>query len=273
MFGAGPEVYGGRGGVGSIMGGVAVMTTPIFLSENDLHTMLRIVNAPDLGDDGEGLPWSTLEGLKALIPCAVLDFDGIDVEHRRYYFEQNLGEPGYLPGHAEVYWALYPDSSCSYPERTGDFRSVTMTTDFCTLRENRRTPMYIDFSGPLDIDHSMRVCMPNGPGRQLRLLIHRGRADPEFSERDRALLILLRPHLHAAHLQVLRRRLGISELTKRQWQLLRLVDAGLSNTQIARRLQVTENTVRKHLENIFERLQVTSRTAALARAFPGRALV
>ncbi len=218
------------------------MTTPVFLSENDLHTMLRIVNAPDLGDDGEGLPWSTLEGLKALIPGTLLDFDGIDVERRWYYFEQNLGEPRYQPDDEEVYWALYPDSSCSYPERTGDFRSVTKTTDFCTLREHRQT-------------------------------LHRGRTDPDFSERDRALLILLRPHLHAAHLQVRRRRLGIPVLTPRQWELMRLVGAGFSNTQIARHLHVTENTVRKHLENIFERLQVSSRTAALARAFPEPALV
>ncbi|WP_275424008.1 hypothetical protein [Virgisporangium aurantiacum] len=32
------------------------------------------------------------------------------------------------------------------------------------------------------------------------------------------------------------------------------------------------NTVRTHLEHLFERLQVTSRTAALARVFPERAL-
>jgi len=249
------------------------MTTPVFLSENDLHTMLGIVNAPDLGDDGEGLPWSTLEGLKALIPGTLRDFDGIDVERRWYYFEQNLGEPRYQPDDEEVYWALYPDSSCSYPERTGDFRSVTKTTDFCTLREHRQTPMYVELSGPLDLDHSMMLCLPDGPGRQLRLLIHRGRTDPDFSERDRAMFILLRPHLHAAHLQVRRRRLGIPVLTPRQWELMRLVGAGFSNTQIARHLHVTENTVRKHLENIFERLQVSSRTAALARAFPEPALV
>ena len=123
-----------------------------------------------------------------------------------------------------------------------------------------------------DLDHSMKVCLPDGPGRQLRLIVHRGRTDPEFTERERALLVLLRPHLHAAHVQVLRRGRGIPQLTNRQWELLRLVDAGLSNTQIARRLHVTEYTVRKHLENIYGRLQVSSRTAALARAFPERAL-
>jgi DNA-binding NarL/FixJ family response regulator len=34
---------------------------------------------------------------------------------------------------------------------------------------------------------------------------------------------------------------------------------------------VTEGTVRKHLENIYTRLQVSSRTAAVTHAFPDRA--
>jgi DNA-binding NarL/FixJ family response regulator len=42
--------------------------------------------------------------------------------------------------------------------------------------------------------------------------------------------------------------------------------AGHTNTQIARRLGVTEGTVRKHLENIYGRLGVSSRTAAGMRA-------
>jgi DNA-binding NarL/FixJ family response regulator len=48
------------------------------------------------------------------------------------------------------------------------------------------------------------------------------------------------------------------------------VAAGHTNAQIARRLGVTEGTVRTHLENIYERLQVSSRTAAVTRAFPDR---
>ncbi|MFI5912274.1 response regulator transcription factor [Dactylosporangium sp. NPDC051541] len=51
---------------------------------------------------------------------------------------------------------------------------------------------------------------------------------------------------------------------------MRLVDAGHGNVQIARRMRISEHTVRKHLENIFQRLSVTSRTEALTHAFPGR---
>ncbi len=91
---------------------------------------------------------------------------------------------------------------------------------------------------------------------------------PDFSERDRALLALLRPHLHQAYLDAERRRRPAPQLTPRHWELLRLVAAGHTNAQIARRLDVTEKTVGKHLENIYTRLQVSSRTAAVTRAFP-----
>jgi DNA-binding NarL/FixJ family response regulator len=52
-------------------------------------------------------------------------------------------------------------------------------------------------------------------------------------------------------------------------ELLRLVASGHSNADIAQQLFLSENTVRKHLENIYERLSVSSRTAAVARVFQG----
>jgi LuxR family maltose regulon positive regulatory protein len=60
---------------------------------------------------------------------------------------------------------------------------------------------------------------------------------------------------------------GVFEpLTERELQVLRLVAAGTSNREIAVRLTVTLGTVKKHLNNIFGKLDVESRTQALARA-------
>ena len=93
---------------------------------------------------------------------------------------------------------------------------------------------------------------------------------PDFSERDRALLMLLHPHLQQAYLDVERRRHPVPRLTSRQAELLHLVGAGHTNAQIARRLGISEGTVRTHLENIYEKLGVSSRTAAVTRAFADR---
>jgi DNA-binding NarL/FixJ family response regulator len=81
---------------------------------------------------------------------------------------------------------------------------------------------------------------------------------------------VLRPHLHHAYFDAERRRHPAPRLTTRQQELLRLVAAGHTNAQIARRLGISEGTVRTHLENIYRLLQVSSRTAAVTRAFADR---
>jgi DNA-binding CsgD family transcriptional regulator len=57
-------------------------------------------------------------------------------------------------------------------------------------------------------------------------------------------------------------------LTSREWDVMRCVAAGMSNAETARLLWVTSATVRKHLENIYGKLGVRSRTAALAKLGP-----
>lgn len=53
------------------------------------------------------------------------------------------------------------------------------------------------------------------------------------------------------------------KLSKRQKQLLQLLDRGMSNREIAQFLQISEHTVKVHLWRLFRRLDVKSRTQAL----------
>jgi DNA-binding NarL/FixJ family response regulator len=54
----------------------------------------------------------------------------------------------------------------------------------------------------------------------------------------------------------------LPELTKREVEILRLVAEGHSNSQLARMLWVTEQTVKFHLSNIYRKLNVANRTEA-----------
>ena len=147
--------------------------------------------------------------------------------------------------------------------------------DFYSARQWHSTGMYCDMLRPWGHEHELMLTLPaspsalSGPGRYVQLALCRG-PGPDFSERDRAVLTLLAPHLDQAYLDTQRRRHPVPRLTPRQKHLLRLVAAGHTNTQIARRLGISQATVRTHLENIYERLQVSSRTAAVTRAFPDR---
>lgn len=55
-------------------------------------------------------------------------------------------------------------------------------------------------------------------------------------------------------------------LTARELEVLRLVASGLTNKEIAARLSVTVATVKTHVENIIQKLQVSDRTQAAVQA-------
>jgi LuxR family maltose regulon positive regulatory protein len=58
----------------------------------------------------------------------------------------------------------------------------------------------------------------------------------------------------------------LETLTARQMELLGLLAAGLSNQQLADRINVTVTTIKGHLQKLYGKLGVSSRAAALARA-------
>lgn len=57
-----------------------------------------------------------------------------------------------------------------------------------------------------------------------------------------------------------------SGISKREAEILLLIREGLSNQQIADKLFVSENTIKKHISNIFQKLQVDRRTEAIKKA-------
>jgi len=240
-------------------------------SERDLRTLAGIVS-DDRGDlPREGLALSLLADLTALIRCDHVVFFGLDSTQQGAWFHQRM------PGNAgrddsgdyeRVFWHHYWDfEPCWYPDRTPDTRRVIKRSDFYSKRQLRSTGIYTDYFHPVGAEYALMLWLRAGPGQTVRLIFYRD-CGPDFSERDRALLTLLRPHLQQAYIDAEHRHRATAPLTSRQLELLRLVATGRTNAQVARWLGVSEGTVRKHLENIYRKLEVSSRTAAVTRAFP-----
>ncbi len=53
-----------------------------------------------------------------------------------------------------------------------------------------------------------------------------------------------------------------SDLTEREKEILRLIALGGTNKEIARKLDISEKTVKNHISNIFQTLQINNRTQA-----------
>jgi RNA polymerase sigma factor (sigma-70 family) len=58
----------------------------------------------------------------------------------------------------------------------------------------------------------------------------------------------------------------LAVLTDREREIIRLVSEGLSNKAVARRLSVSQGTIRVHLHHIFQKLEINNRTALAALA-------
>jgi DNA-binding CsgD family transcriptional regulator len=105
--------------------------------------------------------------------------------------------------------------------------------------------------------------LPGVPSHRRKICLWRS-SGPDFSDRERQLVELLRPHLWEIYIEGRRRRRAVPGLSRREWEILRLADQGRGNAEIAAILSISVSTVRKHFENIFDRTGVRTRGAACA---------
>ncbi len=249
---------------------------------DELVTLAEVVSRDRSDHPSRGVPVSLLADVMWQVNCHRLIVVGYDPGSEETWFRQGILGDGWPERACRtllddmlglVHWApKWGPLSRRYPGRD-EPREVTAVSDFFPAWQWHETGAYREVYRPLGLEHQISLSLASGPAtpgqpsRELRMFLFRC-PGPDFSDRDRAVLRLLGPHLRQAYQDAEQRRRARPELTARQWDLLRLVAAGHTNIQIGRRLGISEGTVRKHLENIYGRLGVSSRTAAVTRAFP-----
>src|SRR5829696_4913354 len=247
------------------------------LREQDLRMLTAVIEDGLSDDPGDVLPWAVLDRLHQLIPSAVVQLDELDVQRHETFSWQavkdgerfiHLGndEPAGTDEEAE-WWALRPTFlPYSYATLTGNTTSVLRWSDFYTTAELKNAPFFQHISACFTDRYAILLPLPTGPGQIRRIGLWRDNRD--FTERDRLVLQLLRPHLYQVYLDAERRRRGIPHLSRREREVLRFASQGYSNADIARILFISPATVSKHMEHIFDRTGVRTRSAAAALALP-----
>ena len=172
----------------------------------------------------------------------------------------------------------------AYYRRSGDGRA-TKISDFLTQRQLRKLGYYNEYLRRVSLEHRMSIVIPKPPYSVIALAL--GRSGKDFSERDRLVLDLLRPHLTQAYdnaaalmrmqqelahpssqkeLLLSRESLEFLGLTNREAEIFVGIARGKTNQQIATSLYVSPLTVKTHLQHVYRKLGVGSRTEALTRA-------
>ena len=148
-------------------------------------------------------------------------------------------------------------------------------SDFISDHEFRSGGLYAEVCKPLGVRAVMKVFLPTGGATGASLVFDTTRS--RFAETDRLTLQRLVPHLaqlrRNAHARrtypalidsTAAARLRLLRLSPRERVVLARAAAGETNAAIAQALFVSPGTVRKHLEHIYDKLEVRTRTEAAA---------
>jgi DNA-binding CsgD family transcriptional regulator len=186
-------------------------------------------------------------------------------------------DPGAIPRHALDAFDRHFHEHPLVREHGGNFAAATRRiSDLVALREFRRTGLYNDYYRAVRIEHVMAVPIHVDSRFLVSFVLNRSGRD--FSDRERALGEILRPHLaNLYRLAVAMERpreapedpaaahATQAALTPREHEVLAWVAAGKTNRDIAAILGASTRTVEKHLERVYEKLGVETRTAAAMR--------
>lgn len=250
------------------------MPASAWLAERDVDGVLSILGEASSTDGAQPFELPVVQRLVELIPADDAGYweyeDGRAPNQggRNLFFVQQAERDGFDNEHWQRvaadgllrWWPLHDD-------HLRPLGTATLLSDIVSERAKRRNPWYAEVMRPICQEHECKVLLPAPAGITRGFYFVRNAGSRDFDERDRAVLNALRPHLEAVRRRWEQRRAGAAGLTARERELVLLLRDGLTNQEIADRLVISTGTVRTHLENIFDKLGVHTRTAAVARAF------
>lgn len=237
------------------------------ISERDAASLLEIVHDGACDAGREPFPPSVLWALARLIPSdACVGYQEADIagRFRVVHLVEVVGELPSPTVEAAFHTLGWQNPMhCRVHARE---QQVLRLSDLLTRRQRRRLEYDAAVWRPHGIDDGLRLWLPAEPGRARSIYLER--SVKNYTNRELTLLSLLRPHLMRMRVNAdARRRMdGHRGLTAREAEVLGWVARGKTNGEIARLLFISPHTVRKHVENIFEKLNVRTRTAAAACA-------
>jgi DNA-binding CsgD family transcriptional regulator len=188
--------------------------------------------------------------LPAVVPGDLAVYSEIDVRSRRVSWSPEVEPMLGLAEAPSIFTRHMGDLPIFKRYRRGE-GSATKISDFMTQRRFHRTPIYNEFFRRVGLEYQIAKGLPGPPGLVTSVsLLRRGR---DFSERDRLLLDLLRPHLNRAY-----RNAQTVDAMQGELAALRngveALDHGLVILDTEDRVVLMTTRARQWMQDYFERL-------------------
>jgi DNA-binding NarL/FixJ family response regulator len=165
--------------------------------------------------------------------------------------EADTGAKGF-----ELFKELKPDVTI-LSLRTPDSCAIDLLDDYFEFENRAKIIVLADTAGDAEIRKALKkgaagyVCKDVSPDELVKAIraVNAGRKYiPQFIA------------------SVLSENIGQEELTNSEQRILQMIVGGMSNKEIAFALDISENTVKTHVKNIFDKIGVSDRTSAATTA-------
>src|SRR6478672_13539930 len=238
------------------------------LSDSDYRGMLEFLYLAGANDSPDPFPDQLLAHLNGLVASDTVSYGEYNPNRRGWRCTPRwAGEP---QPHTDSIREAFQTFRHQYPHAPSDPGPVLRWSDRLSPRAMRRLDLYWEVSRPLGIESSLTIWLRDATGVLGGFAFDRFEGD--FSDHDLLLLETLGPHLlQLAKSATARWPEPATQLTPREREILAWVARGKTNHEIAATLYVSPGTIRKHLDNIYAKLDVPNRAAAVSRAYGLRA--
>jgi DNA-binding CsgD family transcriptional regulator len=242
------------------------------LSGWDYRGILEFVHAAGEVDGTDPFPEQVLARLRELVPCDTVSYGDFDRDFDRedHVWRTGVRYSGDLRAPVTpVICEAHARLAYQYPYRpwSPEARRALRWSDLLSRREWHALDLYWEVCRALDGEYELELWLatPDGIAGGFGF----DSLERDFSERDKLVLDTLQPHLvqlwrNAAARQ--RESRSLAALTPREREILLWVARGKSNREIAAVLYLAPGTIRKHLDNVYDKLGVSNRAGAVGYA-------
>lgn len=166
------------------------------LTSQDLQTLMEFVRDAYALRDVDGFSAHVVEALPRLVRSDHTSYAEIDFGSRRVVRVSNPSGRGFPDADRVFETLIHENPVLEHHRRTGDGKALRIS-DFVTRREFHRTKLYNEFHRRLGADRQIACRLDSRP--PLTIAMGLNRAGRDFSDRERLLVELVRPHLIQAY--------------------------------------------------------------------------